>query len=200
MERSSQPPCADAHHRAHDAHHAIRSGRDCRRARRAPRLRSASCSWPSSAAALIDHAVGAVAALRHLLLDEGGLQRMRLAGRYRALRAWSRPCPATSGDRGQAGARRASPSMSTVQAPHWPRPQPNLVAVRPSAAQHVEQRLVGIVRTRRTARVRSRADRILPYAPPPSGPSAEGNGSLTSNDCSFKEHAAPCAKGPRTIA
>ena len=76
-----------------------------------------------------DHAAGAIAALRHLLLDEGGLDRMRGRLRSEALErgdrlAWTAAMVVT-----QEGP--ALPSMSTMQAPHWPRPQPNLAAVRP---------------------------------------------------------------------
>ena len=41
------------------------------------------------------------------------------------------------------------PSMSTVQAPHCPRPQPNFGAVEPEVvAQHIEERRVGLGRHR----------------------------------------------------
>src|ERR1700736_3452705 len=54
-----------------------------------------------------DDAGNAVAALRRLLRHESGLQRVRPLERAEA------------------------PSTSTVQAPHWPSPQPNLAALRP---------------------------------------------------------------------
>ena len=78
------------------------------------------------------HAGDAIAALRRLLGDERRLQRMRLVRRAQALDrrhllAGRAATPATRHER------TASPSTSTVHAPHWPRPQPNLAPVSPSA-------------------------------------------------------------------
>ena len=86
-----------------------------------------------------DHAGDAVAALRGLLVDEGVLQR---PGPRRVPRPSTVvTCAARRGEIGIRQENAASPSTITVQAPHWPRPQPNLAPFRREVvAQHVEQR------------------------------------------------------------
>ena len=55
----------------------------------------------------------------------------------------------------------ARPSTSTVQAPHWPRPQPNLAPFSSQlVAQHVEQRRVGSASTSRLVAVDIEADHV----------------------------------------
>ena len=87
-----------------------------------------------------DDAVQAEAALRGLLVDERLLDRMRLLDgaepfERRDLGARHRDCTGVTQER------IACPSTMTVQAPHWPRPQPNFgPAQRQIVAEHVEQR------------------------------------------------------------
>src|SRR6516162_3064450 len=69
-----------------------------------------------------DPAVDAVAALRHLLLHVGPLDRMRLLGRAEAGKGDDLPLP--TADTGVTQERTAWPSTCTVQAPHCARPQP----------------------------------------------------------------------------
>ena len=80
------------------------------------------------------HAALAVAALRHLVLDPGLLQRMRRRVRAERLRSCAPPCPAPRAS-GVTHERTARPSTCTVQAPHAATPQPNLVPVRFSSSR-----------------------------------------------------------------
>ena len=74
----------------------------------------------------------AVAALRHVELLPGPLQRMRAVGRQ-ALDG--RDLEADAADTGVEHERIAWPLACTVQAPHWPMPQPNFVPFRSSTSR-----------------------------------------------------------------
>ena len=80
------------------------------------------------------HAALAVAALRHLVLDPGLLQGMRLLRRAERLDRDDAPCRAPPSS-GVTQERTALPSTCTVQAPQAATPQPNLVPVRPSRSR-----------------------------------------------------------------
>src|SRR4051812_7755040 len=85
-----------------------------------------------------DHAVGAVAALRRLFGDEGGLHRVWLFGAAHPSMVVTRwPAAADTGNRHE---RTALPSRCTVQAPHCPRPQPNFAPVRPMTSRMTHSR------------------------------------------------------------
>ena len=91
-----------------------------------------------------DHAGDAVAALRRLLGLEGVLQRAGLVVGAQAFER-ARPCARRSAATGTGRRRPACRRRSTVQAPHWPSPQPNLAPFSAEiVAQHVEQRRVGV--------------------------------------------------------
>ena len=74
------------------------------------------------------HARLAVAALRHVDVQPGALQRM---ARIRGQTFDGRDLRADGGLSGTRQERVAAPSKCTVQAPHWPMPQPNFVPVIP---------------------------------------------------------------------
>ena len=76
-----------------------------------------------------DPAVDAVAALRHLLLDIGGLQRVRLLRRAEARQRHDLGVAAA--DTGVTQERTGWPSRCTVQAPHCASPQPKCGLFRP---------------------------------------------------------------------
>ena len=79
---------------------------------------------------LHDHAVDAVAALRRLLVDEGRLHRVRLSA-VPSPSSVTTFCAGLSEEAGVTQERTALPSMCTVQAPHWPSPQPKRGPCRP---------------------------------------------------------------------
>ena len=110
-----------------------------RRARCEPRLRSAVVRLQRRN----DHAAGAIAALRGLLVDEGLLQWMQLVeGAEPLQRGDLVRTEVRDQDRAE---RTAAPLMSTAQAPHCARPQPNFRAIELEiVAQHVDRRRYGL--------------------------------------------------------
>ena len=78
-----------------------------------------------------DPAIEAIAALRHLLGDEGGLQRVRLV--QSAKPGEGRDLVPAAADTGKEQDRVGAPSTWTVQAPHCASPQPKCGLLSPSS-------------------------------------------------------------------
>src|SRR5713101_3945456 len=80
------------------------------------------------------HPVDAIAALDRLLVDERLLHRMQLAAFREASSVTTFLFP--TNEIGTTHERIARPSTCTVQAPHWPRPQPKRGPCRPASSRN----------------------------------------------------------------